>query len=340
MLMEICKECFGDCELRTQVAAISIHDDSHVCSICGKNSTEHCDLSEFNEFFHSLLILFQKTSDGKPLTNLIQEDWGIFSSLDIGHKILSEVLQTMPDLDLQADSSVEYIDDVTVLVKNWEELKLRIKEQTRFMVDNDDLDVFNFLESSNELHIGDVLYRARILHSPDDMYDEEHMGCPAKENATAGRANPVGIPYLYLSKDSETTYYEVRATYLDYLAVGTFNVCRDLNIVDFHPKIDIFNAFNDGDGLLTGIVSRKKAIEAISKDLSRPMRRFDSEVEYVPTQLICEYCKVALNADGICFESSLHRGHDNVVLFDQSAVQCTYVAKHQISDMTMQGIIG
>ena len=45
------------------------------------------------------------------------------------------------------------------------------------------------------------------------MLGKEEMGCPPADMATAGRANPMGIPYLYLCKNEETTYYEVRALY-------------------------------------------------------------------------------------------------------------------------------
>jgi RES domain. len=58
----------------------------------------------------------------------------------------------------------------------------------------------------------------------------------------------------------------------------------------------------------------------------KPLRRFDTEIEYVPTQLICEYCKQN-GADGIQFNSSLHQGGVNVVLFNPSDAQCVGVSK-------------
>lgn len=157
------------------------------------------------------------------------------------------------------------------------------------------------------------------------------MGCPPKELATAGRANPIGIPYLYLSDSAKTTYFEVRAVYLDRLSVGTFEIIRDQSLVDFIYDVNLYLSFVDGSLPLSEIVIKKKIIEAISSDLSKPLRRFDSELEYVPTQLICEYCKDFVHADGISFNSSLYKGGRNYVLFDQTAARCTKVFSHVIS---------
>ena len=41
-------------------------------------------------------------------------------------------------------------------------------------------------------------YRARIQRT-EKPYNKDEMGVPPKEKASQGRANPVGIPYLYLA---------------------------------------------------------------------------------------------------------------------------------------------
>ena len=62
------------------------------------------------------------------------------------------------------------------------------------------------------------------------------------------------------------------------------------------------------------------------------MRRYDTELEYVPTQLICEYCKLN-GIDGIRFESSLHKGGINVVLFDAHSAECISVESKEIKNV-------
>lgn len=165
----------------------------------------------------------------------------------------------------------------------------------------------------------------------------KEMGCPPKERATPGRANPLGIPYLYLCNKVETTYYEVRAVYLDRISIGRFRILRDLNIVDFSNKINLFYAYSGAESNedLQEIVKRKILFDKISTDLSKPLRRFDTEIEYVPTQLICEYCKQN-GADGIRFNSSLHQGGTNVVLFNSVDAKCTRVLTHEIKNVKIE----
>ena len=159
------------------------------------------------------------------------------------------------------------------------------------------------------------------------------MGCPPARITPAGRANPLGIPYLYLCQEEETCYYEVRAIYLDRLSIGTFNVTKELKILDFTRKMSLYVANTMSSNLATEI-SKFKLIQRISNDLSKPLRRFDTELEYVPTQLICEFCKLN-EIDGIRFNSSLHVGGVNIVLFDSSSAECVSVKKVEIKHVTI-----
>ena len=142
---------------------------------------------------------------------------------------------------------------------------------------------------------------------------------------------------MYLCDKIETTYYEVRAVYLDKLSVGQFRILRDLNIVDFSNKINLFYTYTTSESniSLQGIVKRKILFDRISADLSKPLRRFDTEIEYVATQLICEYCKQN-GADGIRFNSSLHKGGSNIVLFNSTDAQCISVLSKEIKNVIIE----
>lgn len=74
----------------------------------------------------------------------------------------------------------------------------------------------------------------------------------------------------------------------------------------------------------------------ISADLSIPLRRYDSEIEYIPTQFICEFIRNFTGADGILFNSSLHNGGKNVVLFGQDKVECISVKMYRITKVDIE----
>ena len=328
--MNICKDCFFDEELRSEINANAVIDG--ICEVCGKEG-KVMDFSEFHGFFIALLESFSPTeSSDKTIVDIIQDEWLFFKNEDVAKILLADVI-AVNNLGYSIEDFVSYTDEICNRVAVWDRLKISVKENSRFFSNMDEFAQYDYLTAGKSLHVGQNLYRSRITPVGQKKIKCNKMGCPPKELATAGRANPIGIPYLYLSDSAKTTYFEVRAVYLDKLSVGTFKIERDLKLVDFIYDVNLFLAYNDGTESLKEIIIKKKVIDAISKDLSKPLRRYDSELEYVPTQLICEYCKRIVGADGISFESSLHRGGRNYVLFDDSAAKCMRVDVHEITQI-------
>ena len=328
--MKICKDCFLDEELRSEIYANA--DIDGICEVCGTEG-KVMDFSEFHGFFATLLSLFSKTeSNDKTVVDIIQDEWSLFKNKEVAKVLLTDVIATN-DFGYSIDDIVNYSDEIQGRIAVWDRLKTSVKENSRFFTNMDEFAQYDYLTAGKSLHVGQKLYRSRITPIGQKKIKCDKMGCPPKELATAGRANPIGIPYLYLSDSAKTTYFEVRAVYLDHLSVGTFRIQRELELVDFIYDVNLFIAYNDGSASLKEIVIKKKIIDAISEDLSKPLRRYDSELEYVPTQLICEYCKRIVGADGISFESSLHKGGRNYVLFNDSAAKCTRVDVHEITQI-------
>ncbi len=190
-----------------------------------------------------------------------------------------------------------------------------------------------YIVADEHIGKGHTFYRARVLPDKKKYYKKTEMGCPPPEIVNAGRANPIGIPYLYLCADKETTYYEVRARFLDRIGIGTFETNRDLNIVNFVDKTSLFLSSHTGD--IVEFIKKKLLLKSISKDMSKPLTRYDSELEYVPTQYICELSKLH-GADGICFESSLKKGGLNYVLFNENDADCIDVENIHIKEVIIK----
>ncbi len=333
--MKICAQCFEDEEIRKFISASS--SITATCDCCSLENVKVVDLNELSDFFIELLHLFVKDNTGNDLIPIIQNDWRIFQKESYAYSILSYIM-SHENFDFSIDDKVAYNSEIQECFSVWDNLKLEVQEKKRYF---SDISTFNwevYIKSNAKISKGNIFYRARITPNGRTILDKNEMGCPPKELATAGRANPLGIPYLYLCRNFETTFYEVRAVYLDKVSIGEFEIIHDLNIVDFSSKINLFYTYTDSDTNenLSDTVKRKIILDKISHDLSKPLRRFDTEIEYVPTQLICEYCKQN-GADGIQFNSSLHQGGVNVVLFNPSDAQCVGVSSWEIKKVIIEG---
>jgi hypothetical protein len=340
--MKVCTNCFSDKELKGFIVTSNEIGD---CNVCNSNNQHLLDLSELYDFFQELMSNFRLVENGLSLSSKIQADWSFFNSNHIANHILNYLLPRIQTEITSSDDSVDYSNEIIANFGHWETLKDELKWKNRFVIDIHRLGQgeFNwvaFLRDINtqfNLTNNIELFRARIHHKSGlPVYNNLEMGCPPKEMASGGRANPAGIPFLYLSEDENTVLYEVRASYLDEISIATFQLIEDIpcvDIVDFTKDSPLFQPDNVKDA-----IQGKLLRDRISKDLSKPMRRYDSELEYIPTQFICEYIKVFTGAKGIRFRSSLHREGNNIVFFEPSLMECKAVKKVKIRTLNLQSI--
>jgi hypothetical protein len=145
---------------------------------------------------------------------------------------------------------------------------------------------------------------------------------PCQGTASEGRANPKGIPYLYLSKGKDTAMSEVRPWVGSLISVSQFETLRDLLLLNcsepLKHKIPLLKE--------PAPLEREQAVWcAINGAFSKPVNLSDRIADYFPTQIIAELFKNN-GFDGIAYNSSL--GEDlNVVLFDLDSVReiCCYL---------------
>lgn len=327
--MQICDYCFNDEEM--QLAVRNESTGMGICEVCGHKSWV-VDIVFFSDFFAEVLSLFEPNDGGMDIVSLLQGDWNMFVNYKVGRAIVEFFIERL-GADYTVDDKVGYTGYITDNVQMWDDMKMKVKEESRFFTSLSSFEDLQLIKYNLSIPSGTQLYRARVIPSDKEILSADEMGCPPAKITPAGRANPLGIPYLYLCQEEETCYYEVRALYLDRLSIGIFDVTKELKILDFTKKLSLFVANTMSPDLATEI-SKFKLIQRISGDLSKPLRRFDTELEYVPTQLICEYCKLN-GIDGIRFRSSLHRGGVNIVLFDPSSADCVSVKVIEIKQVSI-----
>jgi hypothetical protein len=165
------------------------------------------------------------------------------------------------------------------------------------------------------------LYRARQHRPGEAVKTAAALGAPPEERAQANRMSPAGISMFYGAFDSatclaEVTDYDWKASSVTY---GVFTNQVALRLIDFSLPFDspsIFNPdYNDkAKYLREGIVFLKNFI----CDLQRAVTKKDLHIEYVPTQVVCEYLRYMYEGgqiDGLVYNSVKHPGSRCVVLF-------------------------
>jgi hypothetical protein len=339
---KICKNCFQDDELVGFIVSNSITSN---CSICKSVDVECIDFGQLSEFFSDLFENFKLQSDGCPLSELIQNKWSFFKNIETAQQILNLYLKDTHSEIVISTNKVEIRDDILENVDVWEKLKTKLISENRYITDTtyltDNLKWKELFKSNCKLTKSDILYRAR-LHEEKDLkaFTESDMFSPPKDKSTAGRANPLGIPFLYLCDNRETVLYEIRALYLDEVSIGTFHlkdeIKEDIFINDFTEIPSIY--YDTSTGIKNAIILTLLK-EKISAELSKPLRRYDTELEYIPTQFICEFIKKYTNVKGIKFKSSLHNIGNNVVIFDQDIMKCIKVEKEKVNIVNIQSIL-
>lgn len=329
----ICKNCFEDKELKGFILS---QGNIGKCDSCKNENLEVIPIEELLDFFQELLENFEPNSKGQSLISVIQGNWNLFKNIETGNKILNAIIDKTNTNFNNSNVLIDFSQEIYENINFWFKLKEQLKWERRYFTDigyiTDDLGWDSFFESKTIIGKDDCFYRARLHQNANEkIYNREQMFCPPKEISSGGRANPMGIPYLYLSDNEETILYEIRASFLDEVSVAkfalkenTFN--KNIIISDFTETPTLYHP-NEVNKRIKATLLK----QSISRDLSKPMRRYDSELDYIPTQFICEFIKVFTNVQGIKFRSSLHNIGNNIVVFNQDIMDCIEIKKVQVT---------
>lgn len=189
-----------------------------------------------------------------------------------------------------------------------------------------------------------VLWRAQLGHAWRTEYQgEEVIGeipCafppermkPLENSASEGRANPKGIPYLYLATDRDTALSEVRPWIGSVISAGQFGTNRELRLIDFsveYGKEKHFFFSEPSDEQKTQAVWSH-----IDNAFSKPVTESDSSSDYAPTQVIAEFIR-SKGYDGIAYKSSLANGH-NIALFDLESARLLNCVTHEARSLSFE----
>lgn len=309
------------------------------CEVSGKRDSL-VDTAQLSDFFSALFSLFEKDADGRGLFDAIQKDWKLFEDDHLSEVVLPALLHEL-GIPLAADTKVKYKNTVTEPCARWIEIKTALRTERRFFAgdliqDEDKWDVF--FASNETIEEGSIFRRARINDDENKLYStESELGMPPADKAPAGRANTYGIPYLYLGDDEQTVMYESRALVKDILSIASYRTTTDLDVVDFTFKPDLFGAYQQSEDGFMSDVQRYVFLNEVARDLSKAVRRYDNkEIDYLPTQFVCEYIRLVTAAKGLIFQSAQYPQGKNIVLFSDEKVHYMGVEHKVVGTVRME----
>lgn len=175
---------------------------------------------------------------------------------------------------------------------------------------------------------GKIFWRSQLGHDYRPIYqDEEHIAdepCPYPQarmkpifgQASEGRVNPKGIPYLYLATHRDTALSEVRPWIGSLVSVAQFKILRELVVIDCSVNTRISRIY------LKEPEPQEREIAVwsdIDRDFSKPINPSDQLADYIPTQIIAELFKIK-GFDGVAYKSVFGAGY-NLALFEIDAAE-------------------
>ena len=162
-------------------------------------------------------------------------------------------------------------------------------------------------------------------------YSPERMK-PLRDRAYEGRANPQGIPCLYLATTKETAMSEMRPWIGSYISLAQFKLLRRLEIINCshnHDHLRIYFAEPPTEDI------EKAVWSDIDRAFAAPMTNSDNMDGYAATQTIAELFKKA-GYDGIAYRSNFGENGHNIALFDIDAAELLNCGLHQVDSVKMK----
>ncbi|WP_343745328.1 RES family NAD+ phosphorylase [Chitinophaga sp.] len=171
-----------------------------------------------------------------------------------------------------------------------------------------------------------VLHRARVFYDEDKLMDalaipDAELGTPPAHVVKAGRMNWDGSPVFYGAEDVNTAVSEVRPPVGSYVAVASFEIIRDLRILDLEK---LNEAFIDGSIFSHDeLKKRQKAwfLRRFSDLICIPVMPDKENKDYLPSQAVADFVCNKLGLDGIRYRSVQTSGPHamNIVLFEKAS---------------------
>lgn len=335
--MNCCAECFGDRHLKRNIIPNRSQEIGE-CSYCQSKNVALLPPAQLTEYFELLIGAYQADAGGKVLVTLFREDWAMFEHGKMDDAHAKELLADILDDGEIVRQTFSPVNEVKAdRLSQWNALRDELMYRNRFFPETDlELERLRSLLSSLKLdsdEVPSIWYRARI-QAGDGPFHISQMGAPPNRTASYGRANPVGIPYLYLASTTHTAISELRPHTGEIVCVADFETPNDLEVVDMrHPRRMVSPFILPDADEIGKMRNDLPFLEQLGEELTRPVIPQSAAIDYTPSQYLCEFIKKC-GYDGVVYRSSVSDGI-NLALFDPSRAKPGAVSQHRVTSVTV-----
>lgn len=254
-------------------------------------------------------------------------------------------------------------DPATATFASWDsysKFARKTRFSNRYILDDESRTFLQTVLATNRdrdvtLKQGMILYRAQQGVDVVDRTDEDGNWIgediwgfgskrmkPLTDRAREGRANPTGIPVIYVGSTVETAVSEVRPWIGAELSVAKCRLQRRLRTIDLsreHGKSSfagpIFSHIMGGPPPTPEEIE-KAVWTDIDNAFSLPVTQADDRAEYAPTQILAELFRGA-GYEAIGYRSHFgdtdDRGGFNIAIFDPEAVEIVSCAPFRVKSI-------
>jgi len=330
-----CPECFGDRALRDQIFP-SLNPHYGRCDFCEADGVPLLKPEKLSEYFELLVNAYKPDENGKSLVEWMKGDWQLFDRMDIfrAKDLLREILNNGQIVRRNFKPSANH---VSRGLAQWDKLRGEMMYSNRWFFEPIDLDrlgeLLDMLIASSPLP--QIWYRARICRI-DKVFPIEEMGAPPKGHTSHGRANPAGIPYLYLGSTPETAIAEIRPHTGENASVADFRIVSpEIKAVDLRNPRKFVSPFILSDADDVGqLLADLPLLERLGEELTKPVLPTGAAIDYISSQYLCEFIKKR-GFDGVVYRSSVGDGF-NLALFDPKKAVARSVMRYEVTKVSVE----
>jgi hypothetical protein len=333
-----CANCFNDIGLEKQVIP-TFSKRAGTCSFCKNKNTIVVDPADLKDSFEQLMEIYDESEKGKPLIECLKNDWGMFTRQNMEYYKSCELMAVILD-DNEIDkkrfipSKLCHSDSLDL----WKKFKQEIRTTNRFFPTNKlNEDLLSSLLPQLTINLNEITkewFRARIQRGKN-KFSRNEMGAPPPELASQGRANPTGIPYLYIASDLNTAISEIRPHTGNQICVAKISILDSLDVIDLRDPRSTISPFDvNEDKDLASLRGDIEFLVDLGEDLKRPVLPHAADLDYLPSQYLCEFIKNQ-KYHGVLYKSSVGDGV-NLALFDPNLGKIGKIEQRLVSKVQIQ----